>query len=54
MAKQKIQPINGKITIPKLDRMKPTFDFISETTKYENILFGGNRSSRCNGNCIKN
>ena len=39
MAKQKIQPINGKITIPKLDRMKPTFDFISETTKYENILF---------------
>ena len=39
MAKQKIQPINGKITIPKLDRMKPTFDFMSETTKYENILF---------------
>lgn len=39
MAKQKIQPTNVKITIPKIDRMKPTFDFISETTKYENILF---------------
>lgn len=39
MAKQKIQPTKGRITMPKLDRMKPTFDFISETTKYENILF---------------
>ena len=40
MAKSnKINPINQTITIPKLDAMKPTFNFVSETTKYENILF---------------
>lgn len=39
MAKKKIDPTKASFTIPKLDRMKPTFDFMSETIKYENILF---------------
>lgn len=40
MAKNnKMKPIKAPMSMPQLDRMKPTFDFISETTKYENILF---------------
>lgn len=38
MAK-KIEQTNIKITKPKLDAMKPTFDFMSETLKNENILW---------------
>lgn len=41
MARQKKQlsPIESKFIMPNFDSAKPTFDFASETMKYENILF---------------